>query len=165
MRLMLSFQSAVAGPLAVGMESSLSTSSPRRGLVLDKDLAGSSLEDEDMVKVLDRVRSGDRPPQRCLELAQRLLLKKHDQLKRETLLLIEAAAVIAAKDHGQASPTLLVEDPRLKVPTLGSGGEREKDGGGGVVTAAAAAVTGQKKSTATILVSKKTKLPLLLKIK
>lgn len=103
-------------------------------------MAGSSLDDEDMLKVLDRVRSGDRPPQRCLEVAQRLLLQKHDQLKQETMLLIEAAAVIAQGSvAAEASPG-----------RLGDGSE-------GVVV--------PRKSTATILVSKKTKLPILKALK
>lgn len=95
-----------------------------------------------MLKVLERVRSGDRPPQRCLEVAQGLLLKKHDQLKRETMLLIEAAAVIAG---GGAQEQVAPEKPA---------GGRHIDN------------KEAKKSTATILVSKnKAKLPLLLKIK
>lgn len=105
---------------------------------------GSSLDDEDMLKVLDRVRSGDRPPQRCLEEAQMLLLKKHDQLKRETILLIEAAASLASE---QSSADRLAET-------------------GEPATGAPNTAVGIKKSTATILVSKnKAKLPLLLKIK
>lgn len=118
-------------------------------------MAGSSLEDEDMLKVLDRVRSGDRPPQRCLEVAQRLLLKKHDQLKRETMLLIEAAAVIAGGVDAAAATSVLgaTSPPKLDDST---GGVGRKEVSATVV----------KKSTATILVSKnKTKLPLLLKIK
>lgn len=109
-----------------------------------------------MLKVLDRVRSGDRPPQRCLEVAQRLLLKKHDQLKRETMLLIEAAAVIAGGVDAAAaatSPLGATSPPKLDDST---GGVGRKEVSATVV----------KKSTATILVSKnKTKLPLLLKIK
>lgn len=116
-------------------------------------MAGSSLEDEDMLKVLDRVRSGDRPPQRCLEVAQRLLLKKHDQLKRETMLLIEAAAVIAGGVDAATSALGATSPPKLDDST---GGVGRKEVSATVV----------KKSTATILVSKnKTKLPLLLKIK
>lgn len=111
---------------------------------------GSSLEDEEMWKVLDRVRSGDRPPQHCLEEAQMLLLKKHDELKRETIFLIEAAANLASKQSSvqTATTTELVHT--------------EQPATGGMTTTA----TSIKKSTATILVSKnKAKLPLLLKIK
>lgn len=130
-------------------------SGPERRRGIDKEMAGSSLEDEDMLKVLDRVRSGDRPPQRCLEVAQRLLLKKHDQLKRETMLLIEAAAVIAGGVDAAAATSVLgaTSPPKLDDST---GGVGRKEVSATVV----------KKSTATILVSKnKTKLPLLLKIK
>lgn len=120
------------------------------------ELAGSSLEDEDMLKVLDRVRSGDRPPQRCLEVAQRLLLKKHDQLKRETMLLIEAAGVIARGVDG----TGVQETPAPVGGTRMGGGVARMGGGMHHFDKEA------KKSTATILVSKnKAKLPLLLKIK
>lgn len=111
---------------------------------------GSSLDDEDMLKVLDRVRSGDRPPQRCLEEAQMLLLKKHDQLKRETILLIEAAASLASEQSSADRLAETTEQVRTGEPATG----------------APNTAVGIKKSTATILVSKnKAKLPLLLKIK
>lgn len=110
---------------------------------------GSSLEDEDIRRMLDGVKSGDRPPQRCLEEAQRLLLKKHDQLKRETMLLIEAAAKISGASGDQGSAPMASPTPIGRAS--------------GVPEATTVAL---KKSTATILVSKnKAKLPLLLKIK
>lgn len=120
------------------------------------EMAGSSLEDEDMLKVLDRVRSGDRPPQRCLEVAQRLLLKQHDQLKRETMLLIEAAGVIARGVDGTGG-----QETPAKVGETRMGGGVARMGGGMHHSDKEV-----KRSTATILVSKnKAKLPLLLKIK
>lgn len=139
------------------------------------EMMGSSLEDEDILKVLDRVRSGDRPPQRCLEEAQRLLLKKHDQLKRETMLLIEAAANIAGGGGGGgggggapvSAERNVARSAEVASPELVAAGaeKREREGGGSGATEAATAA-GPKKSTATILVSKnKAKLPLLLKIK
>lgn len=109
--------------------------SPRVGI--NKDWASSSLDDEDIVKVLDRVRSGDRPPQHCLEVAQRLLLKKHDQLKRETMLLIEAVASKSTPDSSSINALARNVTEKGEIP---------------------------QKSTATILVTK-AKLPLLVKIK
>lgn len=98
----------------------------------------SSFDDTNFYKILEKIKAGELP-HRCLEQAQLLLFRKHDQLKRETMSLLKTAAAIAdaattttTTDHQQPRPDdkVATAPSREKVPAPSPAVEKQPDRGG-----------------------------------